>query len=330
VGRKALGVAGRGLGRGTPPRRSGDQARQAAEDEAEDRLIGRAGRQVDLDLGFHLDDAGGDLDQPQPERIELRNPPRGTPRHRSPQAPQEPVGTGVQEQPELVGGGLGTRSPVGGEVGFPGLDVVFRAAAPAIEVLVEGTSAAVAEVGDDEAGIGALAAGLDAGDDPADPAPATGGVKELLETAHLAAARVGLEAGRGAHLQAADVALQGAGWAHAEHGVDAVRLAPVEHLRAGIVAVGADQDRHPRPGGADGAHQAAEKGPDLDALRPLRRAQDGGDEAAVGIEDDDRLKPVVVVMGVEQPQLLAAVDRVEGVVDVESNPPRHLWRNDAQ
>jgi hypothetical protein len=33
-------------------------------------LIGRAGRQVNLNLGFHLgfhlDDAGGDLDQPQP------------------------------------------------------------------------------------------------------------------------------------------------------------------------------------------------------------------------------------------------------------------------
>ena len=64
----------------------------------------------------------------------------------------------------------------------------------------------------------------------------------------------------------------------------------------------ADQDRHLWPVGAD-----------LDALQPLRRAQEGGDEAALAIEDNDRLETVVVVMGVEQPQLLAAVHRIEGV-----------------
>jgi hypothetical protein len=46
------------------------------------------------------------------------------------------------------------------------------------------------------------------------------------------------------------------------------------------------------------ADQAPEKGADLDAPRPLRRAQDGGDEAALAIEDDDRLEAVVVIMGV--------------------------------
>ena len=189
-GEEALEVAGSGLGRGTQPRLSGDQARQAVEDEVPDRLIGRAAWQMDLDLGFHLDDASGGLDQAQPERVELGDPPGGGLGHQRPQAPQQPVGAGVQEQPELVGGGLETRGTVGDEVSFPGLDVIFRLSAPAIEVLVEGTSAAEAEVGDDEAGIGAVAAGLDAGDGPADPAPAAGGVKELLETADLAAARV--------------------------------------------------------------------------------------------------------------------------------------------
>ena len=50
----------------------------------------------------------------------------------------------------------------------------------------------------------------------------------------------------------------------------------------------------------------------------------GGDEAAIAIEDDDRLEAVVVVVGVEQPQLLAAVHRIEGVVDIQRDPPRHL------
>src|SRR5512132_786390 len=154
-------------------------------------------------------------------------------------------------------------------MGLPGLDVVLRPPTPTVELLVEGTSAAVAEVGDDEAGIGAIAAGLDAGDDPADPAPAAGGVEELLEATHFAIARRGLEAGGDARLQAADVALPRAGRGQAEHVVDAVLLAPVEDFRAGIVAVGAQQNLHLRPGGADRADEAAQKRPDLDALRPL-------------------------------------------------------------
>ena len=64
-------------------------------------------------------------------------------------------------------------------MGFPGLDVVFRPAAPAVDVLVQRAAVAVAEVGDDEAGVGAVAAGLDAGDDAADPAPGLGGVEEI-------------------------------------------------------------------------------------------------------------------------------------------------------
>jgi hypothetical protein len=41
------------------------------------------------------------------------------------------------------------------------------------------------------------------------------------------------------------------------------------------------------------------------------------------------LKAVVVVVGVEQTQLLAAVDSIEGVVDVEGDPPRHLAKRRA-
>ena len=81
-----------GWGTGALPRRSGHQPRQPFEDEADDRSIGRAGRQVDLDLRFQLDDAGGDLDQAQPERIELGDPPGRVLGHQRPQAPQQPVG----------------------------------------------------------------------------------------------------------------------------------------------------------------------------------------------------------------------------------------------
>ena len=62
----ALKVAGRGGDGGITPQLSGDQPRQAVEKHSEDGLLGGARRQVDLDLGFQLDDAGGEFDQAQP------------------------------------------------------------------------------------------------------------------------------------------------------------------------------------------------------------------------------------------------------------------------
>ena len=53
-------------------------------------------------------------------------------------------------------------------------------------------------------------------------------------------------------------------------------------------------------------------------------AEDGGDEASGVVEHDDRLKSVFVVMGVEQPQLLASVNGIERVVDVSRDPLGNL------
>jgi hypothetical protein len=50
---------------------SGHKTRQAIEERGEDRLIWGARRQVDLDLGFQLDDAGGEIDQAQSQGVEL-------------------------------------------------------------------------------------------------------------------------------------------------------------------------------------------------------------------------------------------------------------------
>ena len=50
---------------------------------------------------------------------------------------------------------------------------------------------------------------------------------------------------------------------------------------------------------------------------PLGRTQHGGDETARAVEHDDRLKAVFIVIRVEQTQLLAAMHRVERVVDIE-------------
>ena len=83
------------------------------------------------------------------------------------------------------------------------------------------------------------------------------------------------------------------------------------------MAVGAQQDLRVRPVGADRAQQAAQEGFDLLAAGSFGGAKHGGDEAALAVEHDDRLKAIFIVMRVEQSQLLAAMHRVERVVDVE-------------
>ena len=86
------------------------------------------------------------------------------------------------------------------------------------------------------------------------------------------------------------------------------------------MAVAAHQDLYPRPVGANGAQQAAQKGLDLLAAGAFGRAQHSSDETALAIEHDDGLKAVFVVVRVEQAQLLAAVNRVERVVDIQHDP----------
>src|SRR5438270_3238310 len=94
---------------------SGDQARQAVENDAEDRLIGGARRQVDLDLLFQFDDAGGDFDEAQPQSVELHDAPSRAFGHQPAHRPEEPVGTGVKEEAKLVGRSLMAGGAVGGE-----------------------------------------------------------------------------------------------------------------------------------------------------------------------------------------------------------------------
>ena len=90
----------------------------------------------------------------------------------------------MDQQPELVGGGLGAGGAVGGEVEFVSLDQVLGLSPRAIDLLVERLGQ-TAQIGDDEAAIGALRSGLDAGDDAALDFPALGGVEEVAITADL-------------------------------------------------------------------------------------------------------------------------------------------------
>src|SRR5271166_5702683 len=198
-----------------------------------------------------------------------------------------------------------------------GFDVVFGLAAPAIDLFIEQASVSLVQIGDDEARVGPFGANLDAGDDALDAAPAFGAVEELLEAAYFAVSRRGLEARHRAGLEGFNVPAQCRGRRDAEDVIEAVGSTPVENLGAAVMAVGAQQDLRVGPVGADRAQQTAQEGPDFLAAGPFGGPKDGGDEAALAVEHDDRLKAILVIMRVEQPQLLAAMHRVERVVDVE-------------
>src|SRR5208282_2557118 len=99
--------------------------------------------------------------------------------------------------------------------------------------------------------------------------------------------------------------------------IETVRPTPFENLGAAVMAVGPRQDLSLGPVGGDRAHETAQEGLDFLAAGPCGGPKDGGDEAALAVEHDDRLKAILVIMRVEQPQLLAAMHRIERVVDVE-------------
>ena len=109
----------------------------------------------------------------------------------------------------------------------------------------------------------------------------------------------------------------GEGW-----GGEVVR-AEVHDLGPAIVAVAADGDPGRGPAAADRPDETAQMAAHLLARRCLARPQDHRDRAGRGrVVDVDRQKAALVVMGVEQRQLLTAVDDIERVVDVEHHRRR--------
>jgi hypothetical protein len=78
------------------PRRSGDEARDTPEHETQNTLGGARRQQVNPDHRLHLADASSDIDEPQAQRIELRDAPHRAPGHRHAQTPHEPICACVQ------------------------------------------------------------------------------------------------------------------------------------------------------------------------------------------------------------------------------------------
>ena len=125
-------------------------------------------------------------------------------------------------------------------------------------------------------------------------------------------------------LQRLNAAAQCATGGDAENEIEPLGAAEIQHLGRTIMAVGAEQDVHARPVSPNGADQAAQKAAHLAPGGAAGGAQQGGDGAALAVEDDDRLEAAFILVGVEQAQLLAAMDGIEGVVDVECDAAWHL------
>ena len=202
--------------------------------------------------------------------------------------------------------------------GIPQPDSAYAGYAP------EDAGVARLQTGDDEARVGSLHADFDAGDDPLDAVPTRGTVEKLLEAAEFAVLWSRLEARLRARFQGFDMTAQGRGRCNAENEVDAIFSAPVNDFGTAIMAVGAQQDFRARPVTADRSQKPAQEGVDLTAVRPLGRPQHSGDESAIAIEDDDRRKAMLVIMGIEQTQLLPVMHRIESVIYVENDPLRNL------
>jgi hypothetical protein len=122
------------------------------------------GRERKLDPAFELLDAHGDLHEGAPDRLEGGSPTARPLGRRAPERMQQPVGTHVQEEPELIGLPARARRLVGSGEALHVLDQVLDGPASAEHLLVERLAAPL-EVGDDEARVAAQVGRLDAGDE---------------------------------------------------------------------------------------------------------------------------------------------------------------------
>ena len=94
----------------------------------------------------------------------------------------------------------------------------------------------------------------------------------------------------------------------------------VHDLGGAVMTVPAHGDLDPGPVAPDAADDVPEDTRRLFSRGPLAGTQQREHRlAGCRVEDVDGLEAIVVVMGVEQGQLLAAVDGIEGIVDIEGD-----------
>src|SRR5919107_4720739 len=134
--------------------------------------------QVQTDLRQKLPDPPSDLQEAQPQGIEL-HPPRPACHELPPQGVHQPVGTSVQQKPELVGDEPVAAEAIRFRVQLEVLDPVLALSSTGVEPVE--VLRPVGPRGYQEAGVGPLLHGLRLVDYPASVLPAPSSVGPLGE-----------------------------------------------------------------------------------------------------------------------------------------------------
>ena len=241
--------------------------------------------EVQPNLRQELPHPAGDLEQPQPEGVEL-HPWYPTLDQPAAQRIQQPVGGGMQEQPELVGpeavaaqavGEAGVLEILDPQFGFAPIDIPVVEVSGGSERVVT-TKRVLGPLGD-----------LGFEDDPPCRVPRARLIPRFPDQTHLVRAGFGLLCGRLGE-QVGGFGLE-AGIGHQADGVVQVLVfTVVVERRDGEAAVGPQLDGDPGPALADQPHQPFEDGHHAMTGVDGAGSQDGGDELiGVPIEEEERV-----------------------------------------
>ncbi len=187
-----------------------------------------------------------------------------------------------------------------------------------------GDATVALKAGHHEAGIGALVAVFETGDDPAFPVPGVGTADEVREEALFVSC--GMEGGLGHHRRRQggkpDIAGQ------TGDGADIMALAPRHHAPATKPAVGPHHDPNPGPGLAQTLDRTLRNSPRMERPIGLRWAK-AGDRKMVAREYMERQKAIAVVAAVKETAFLVAVHRIIGGIEIRRQfLRRHLVAGD--
>jgi len=235
------------------------------------------------------------------------------------EAPHQPVGGGMQDQPHLVGIGQAAGGAIAGKLRLVHLDEVLGLAASAVERIVDVLGRATCQRGDDIADVHAQSARLDPGGDAALAFPALRPVAGLGIIAQDHSIILGAldRAGIGGRYDDRIGAQRCIG-GKSEDIVDAVCLAEGQDFRPAIVPITADGDVGVGPVPADMPHETPEVSGRLRARGCLASAQQHGDRPTRGrIVNVDRQETALAVMAIPERQLLVAVNDIAGIIDIQ-------------
>src|ERR1700757_4548792 len=122
------------------PRASGCLRDQSVCQAAEQVGVGARRSEGETDAGGGLDDAGCDLEKPEPDRVELGRCQIARLWDGIAHGEDEPIGGGVEDEADLVGERRAATGAIGGELGLVQLDQVLGLSASAIEVIIDSLS----------------------------------------------------------------------------------------------------------------------------------------------------------------------------------------------